>query len=468
MVKNLARGFMEIENNKRIKWLVLWLAFLILASSHIIYAIWGEKYIHKDGAGFFYSVLFGRNYALYPAGRVTSNYLQQMFAVLGCRLGVTSIPLIGFLYGFGYTFWIFFFWALMLGVCQKHARMDLAELLSVYLIVTVLFIGFFTQIEGTVAAALLCLEFALFLLHKDEKTISSWIETFLAVGCTLLTVHFNEFFSVWSLILATILFFRVCKLKELKKGWTIIGLFHLYIALQSKLDMADRGVDNQPKLIETLSQLLQNKPYFTYMGLLILIVFFAHDFIEFKGKVGVILILEVILSVMLGLRIYRDSTSIALGAYQMRFVTFGWGICVGLYFLVMIFLRKSIKIDLLWLCVVLCLFTAFFNRRTGHEFRDFHLWEVGYCYNHPNEGYIPIIETGFQGSAYNGDWIGTLGCFDAELLHGITNVTSVIDLNWSDDYGRLTRGGNAGYDIYGVTIDYDAFEANPQVYFETE
>lgn len=466
---DLIRKLIKIDHKDKVKWMLLWCAFIILSFSHVFYAIWGEKYIHKDGAGFFYAVLFNRDFALYPAGRVTSNYIQQLFAVLGCRLGITSIPTMGLLYGLGYTLWIFFFWGLMLLVCQRNSRMDLAELLSLYMIVTVLFIGFFTQIEGTVSAALFCLELALCLLHKDERKVSSVLGALLLIICSILTLHFNEFFVAWSIILAIAVLFRVWKEKELSKLWTLVGLFHIYVAVQSKLDMADRGIENQPKLTETLGQILQNKSYFTYIGLLILIGFFAYNFVEFKGKVVVIIFLEIILTLILGLRIYRDSTSIALCAYQMRFVTFGWGICIGVFLLaVEIVKKKYLRIDLIWLCIILCLLTAFFNRRTGHELRDFHLWEVGYCYNHPNEGYIPITETGFQGSAYNGDWIGTLGCFDAELLHGITHVTSIVDLSWSDDYGRLTRGNDAGYDKYGVTIDYDVFEANPQVDFEIE
>lgn len=465
-MKNKVLNIMVIDEKKR--WLLLGFAFLILTLTGIFYTIYGEKYIYQDGSWYFFDVLSTRGFITYPIGRQTVHMMQQLPVLLACRYGISNIKTIAIIFGLSYSVFIYLFWGLTIAVCKKHKRIDLAELFSVYLIITVLFIGFFTIIESTVGAALYCFELSLFMLHEDRKEAASVFEMLLMIGVTALTLHFNEYFVVWSVILAGVLVYRIYK-KQISVLWLLVAFAHICIAYQSKADMAGRGAESQPKFAETILRLLQNKPYFVYMAIIIVIILLSYDFVDFKGKNVIIVLLEITLGVILAKRVFQDSASIAVGSYPMRFTTFGWGICLGVFIvLVEIIHRNKLKHDLIWLCLILTVITAFFNRRTAHQLRDFHTWEVGYCYNNPNRGYIPIDETGFQGSVFNADWVGTLGALDAEMIRGITEIGSVIDIKWADVYGRLDPERGQPFQQFGILINYQAFEDNPQLpeYFD--
>lgn len=448
------------------KWITLHFLILVIAITGVFYTVWGEKYIYQDGAWYFFDVLYNNGFQLYPIGRRTAHIIQQLPVVIASRIGVNNIKTMGIIMGISYSVWIYILWGCMLSVCKKYKRIDIAEVLSVFLMITVLFIGFFTIIESTLGASLYCLELALFLLHKDEKTVSSTIEAVAMAMLTILTFHFNEYYLVWSIILASALSYRVYT-KELSKLWLAVAALHVAIAIQAKFDMAGRGND-QPVFRDTIERMLQNKLYFVYLALIITVVVFSYDIIKFKGKSLITVVLCLFLAYLLARRVYFDSATIAVGSYPMRFTTFGWGILFGFFVLITEITKHDVEIqhNLLLLCLILAVIIVFFNRRTAHQLRDFHSWEVGYCYNHPNEGYIPITETQFYGSQFNADWVGTLGAFDAEMLRGIKNIGSVIDTSWADVFGRLDRERGQHFEKYGITINYDAFEDNPQVDFE--
>ena len=143
---------------------------------YIVSCIWGKNYLYADGAGYFYNMLANDNFQLWPDGRIFSQILMQFFSVNAMNIGVTSVRVIGALFGFGATFWTGLFYVLSMRLCLKRNRPEYMAMISMMLCLLLAFTGFFTQIESSVTVAVFCYMFFHFLLYDEKKFEASIFE----------------------------------------------------------------------------------------------------------------------------------------------------------------------------------------------------------------------------------------------------------------------------------------------------
>ncbi len=198
---------MEYFKNKRKELLIIYC--IISFTSYIVWGIWGEKYLYLDGANYFLSAASEGHFMVYPLGRKTSNILVQLFMISACKAGCTSLPAMGILFGLGLTLWPVIFYSLAIFICLKHKKQDYAELVFIFASVSMVFIGFYLQIESILGTSVYILELVLYLLHNHKEKAYINIESCLICISFLLTIHLNEYFSFWGWILAFAILYRI-------------------------------------------------------------------------------------------------------------------------------------------------------------------------------------------------------------------------------------------------------------------
>ena len=440
---------------KRKKLLLIYSTFSFMV--FIIWGIWGEKYLYADGANYFLSVATEGNFMIYPLGRKTCDMLMQIFAVGAYRLGCTSLKTMGILFGFGLTFWPVLFYGMAIAVCLKYKKQEYAELVFIFASVSLIFVGFFLQIESLIGVAAYILELILYLLHKDEKLLSSYVEIGLMVIMLFLSIHLNEYFSFWGWILAIAVIYRIWFAEE---KWHPLYLLmaggQIGIALLSKNDISARG--SAPSLWRTCFDILMHKWYMLWIILVLLIVFLSYERIRVRFKDICISTLEILLLVATLIWFLLRTSHIARESYNLRYTNLGWGILFGALLIVMEYKKDFFKLgNLTILCCIIAIGFTLYNVKSGIEYKKYNDEYMEFSLEHAGSGFVDQEDSTFQYSAYRWFWTVGLQSISVQGLRGTEKIDCIV-LGDRDRFADKDIYQCGSLSRYGIEYDFKAFE----------
>ena len=430
------------------------LFFLLMGVSYIVYGIYGEKYIMWDGSNYFGNVLQYGSFSCFPRGRMTTDVLMQMFAVAAWRLGCTDPALIGAMQGLGCTFWTVFFYFLAMIICFRHEREDYAGLIVVFSCMSITFKGLFLQMESTMGVSLYMLLYVIILLWKQSK--ESYFQKILLAVTMLLSFHMNEYFFIWDIVLCGIILYRVLKGRMLGKRWlAICGVLTINIFL-CFTDILWNGVEGAT--MDPLGQLrliFLNRAYVVscIAVLVVLALCGWRGFPRLKAVLVVFLCLALTIYQIYWYR--KEAMTIGMWAFPTRLTCLGWSLLTTIVLSVLHFstgeMKRMFDRGVLILCMSLCLTTAFFNRRTGHEYHNYNTRRVVMCVVNPDSGFLHIRETEIGNYSFNVDGTMRAECFELLVLRGIKEINTVLT---DRDMGNEV---DVDYSRYGISIKEECF-----------
>ena len=436
--------------------IVILVLFLLVGITYIVYGIYGEKYIMWDGCNYFINVLADGKFAIHPRGRMTSDVLMQGFAVAAWHLGCTDPAVIGGLHGFGITFFTVLPYLFAILACLWHKREDYAKLILIYACMSLTFKGLFLQMESTMAVPLYLYQFVSVLLweEKNEKVIQR-TAFILSLICS---VHMNEYFVFWDIILLVVVLVRVCVYKSLSKSWLAIGCFFVVNTIISYLDIKlfSDYVGGMSPLYQ-LQMIFQNKEYLVSCIAVVGIIVLSYHRFSTKWSSLAIAVFSVAL---FAYQIYwyrREAMTIGTWAFPTRLSCLGWGLLGPAVMLFVHFRtnRSRAKVvfqrALLILCLMLSLSTAFFNRRTGHEYHNYNTQRVLMCIANPEQGFLDYRETPIAGYSFNIDGTMRMECEELLVLRGVKIIYTILV---GSEPSKTISGG---YERYGVEIREEFF-----------
>lgn len=425
--------------------------------TYIVWGIWGEKYLYADGANYFLTVASRGGYMVYPEGRRTCDILMQFFAVTAYRLGCTSFPMMGLLFGFGQTFWPVLFYSLAIAIALRYKKKEYAELVFIFASVSMIFTGFFLQLESVIGTAAYVLELILYLLHKDKKAVGSYMELGLMGIMFFLTIHLNEYFSFWGWVLVAVILYRVFLAKDkLHPVYLLAAGGQIAIALISKADIAARG--EAPDLWQTCLDIIMHKWYMLWIILVLANIFLSFEKIKFKYKRRCARLAELLLYSATLLWFFIKTSEIAKESYLIRYTNLGWGVLFGILLIMMELRRDLFKLrNLTVLCCIIAIGFNLYNVKSGVEYRRYNDQYIVFALINPGAGFVDKENATFQYSYYRSFW--TVG-FQHVCLQGLRGMEKIdcIALGEWDPYEHKDISKCASLERYGIEYDYAAFE----------
>lgn len=418
----------------------------IICIIYMAMAVFGERYLYSDGSNYFLNVASSGNFSIYPIGRATCDRLMQCLAITGVKCGIDSLKIIGGLFAIGCTFWPSFSFLFSLKVCIEHKRRDLEILLFIIDSMILFFYGFFCQLESVIGVTnYLCL-LLLFLLYDGKEGCWEKIELVYMIAGSLLCYHLNEYYCVWSVVLAAIMLYRVLgKRNRLNKGFAILVIWHLICAYTSYMSISARG--EVPGLAESLIAIFNRKFFILIIGVLIFYIIISLE----NFKVPILIKRSVELIFFIGAAYYTVTRAgaVARMGYDIRFALFGGGGILGI--ILFIICRNGDKIivgKMETLCTLITVLVAFYMLLSGIQFRKFNTAYYDICASETTEGFIKEEDNIMRESFYYIDWISPLQSVAVQGIRGkkkidtiISGSESFIDQYSIETYPNLERYG---------------------------
>lgn len=405
---------------------ILFLMALIICMTYIMTAILGERYLYSDGANYFLSVASSGKFSIYPLGRATCDKLMQVFAVLGGLCGCGSLKLEGVLFAFGCTFWPSIWFLSSLKTCRKHLRRDLEYLTFIIYSMVLLFYGFYCQLEPVIGFSNYLSLLLLCLLHDENKTFWGKFEIILMIIGSLLCYHLNEYYCMWSLVLAAVVVYRILfpQGKKLRKVWLLVAIWHLYCAYTSYLSIPARG--EVPNLLDELTAVFQQKYFILFLILLIFILIISLN--NFKVPPYVIIISECLFFIFFALCAMANRSGIIITrGYQIRFALFGGGIIIGIVLFVICFWKEKIQVgNESRLCALITVILVFYQILGGIKFYEFNTEYYEICMNESASGFLPLENNTMIGGWYYVDWIVPYQSVAVQGVRGNKNINAIL------------------------------------------
>ena len=421
--------------------------------SYIVYGIYGEKYIMWDGCNYFSPVLQKGEFMRFPRGRMTADTLMQVFAVAAWHFGCVDPAIIGALQGFGCTFWTVLFYLLAVLVCIRHKRTDYAKMVLIFACMNITFKGLFLQMESTLGVALFLLQFVIVLLWETKKE-STYNRLILALSLAC-SIHMNEYFLLWDLLLISIIMWRLFGERKIEKNWGVIIAFLIVNIAVCWTDIKANGAEaaGMNPLLQ-LRLAFYNKEYAVSCILIVLILLLCVNNSP-KWKIMGVIALTLVLTVYQIHWYRKEAMVIGMWAFPTRLTCLGWSL-LGTFAIALIHFRSKKTVlfskTLIILCICLCLTTVFFNRRTGHEYRNYNTRRVVMCVINPDRGYLDCKETEIGNYSFNVEGTMRLECLELLAMRGIKEINTVL----TDK--KIGNDVNVDFSRYGITIKKECFQ----------
>lgn len=396
----------------------------IICTVYMIMAVFGERYLYSDGANYFLNVASSGNFSIYPLGRTTCDKLMQCFAVMGVKCGIDSLKIIGSLFAVGCTCWPSFSFLFSLKVCIEHKRKDLEVLIFIIDSMILFFYGFFCQLESVIGVTnYLCL-LLLFLLYDGKENCQKRAEWIYMIAGSLLCYHLNEYYCVWSVVLAVIMLYRILgKRNRLSREYAVLAIWHLFCAYTSYTSISARG--DIPGLSESLIAIFNRKFFILTIGILIFYIIISLE----NFKVPILIKRAVELAFFVGTVYYvvTRAGAVARMGYDIRFALFGGGGILGI--ILFIICRRGDKIiigKMKTLCTLITVLVAFYMLLSGTQFRKFNTTYYDICASETTKGFIKEEDNIMRESFYYIDWISPFQSVAVQGIRGRKKIDTII------------------------------------------
>jgi hypothetical protein len=426
-----------------------------------------HNYLYSDGAGYFYTMLARGTFHLWPEGRILPQIMMQIFAVLGMRAGITDVGILGALYGFGVTFWAGLFYIFIFLLLIKTRRYDYLTLLVFWMVLSMIFTGFHTQIESIIPVALMaCLFFGILLLGDGERDC---LPGRIVLGlASLMTIRMNEYFIIWSPLLILLIVWKILRRKiQLSAFWLVLCVPYLLAMYTAYLGIKHNDPSN---VLKSVMLFYKQTDFIVLIFLIIVLIVLSFDFTPFLQREGrlnkffnerakAISVTRVVLQIIVGLFLFLDVAlyyqRIAHNSYALRVINLGMPVIF--FFIVVTIDILNIRLKPLWITsgvfpVAMILYFILACSAYGTYLKGV----VDYCRTHT--GFVSIEKARINSSDFCWGWPVPMESVTAQMIAGHKNITCIIIgvRNGYQPFRTTDIDQYKKFDRYG--IDYSGFD----------